>query len=35
VYTGLLAAALVACIIGLVILYVRASVLFPGQPLWQ
>lgn len=35
VYTGLLAAALVACIIGLVMLYVRSAALFPNQPLWS
>jgi hypothetical protein len=35
VYTGLLAVTLVAVIIGLIILFVRAATLFPGEPLWQ
>lgn len=34
VYTGMLAVALVAVIVGLVILFVRANTLFP-TPLWQ
>lgn len=34
VYTGLLAAATVACLVGLVILYFRAKTIFPNDPIF-
>lgn len=35
VYTGLLLATLVVVLVGLILLFMRASTLFPGQPLWS